>query len=252
MKRFILIAASALFLSACSGDNQETKGEKSNHKDTQDKDVEVGLFVEVGTVKHYEWIDQSTDDEKITVYAELINKSDVNVEIDLASVSYMDAKEDILAVEGEYVTPNYLQPNETAYLISETDDPTVISELSEIEVNPSYIEAPDVEITKFKVNDESMKVDTWSDNNSKISVTGSIANESDIDFGEDDINVSLGLYDEDDNLIGVESIYSDQALALKANEERKFEFGGGGPLPDEIKDKIKRIEVTVVGVKEDY
>lgn len=252
MKKLVLIAASALFLSACGDNDQPVKEESIDNEVSQDDETE-DLLVEVGNVKYYEWIDESTDDEKLTVYAEITNKSNVNVEVDQASVAYMDADDEILAVEGEFVSQDYLLPNQTVYVVSETDDPTIISELNEIEVNPSYIEAADIEITEFKISDDNMKVDTWRDNNSKISVTGSITNESEIDFDEDEITISLGLYDEDDNLIGTENVYSDQTFALKANEERKFEFGGGSPLPDEIKDKIERIEVTVVGVQqEDY
>ncbi len=251
MKKFLLIAASALILSACGESDKIIKDESTNNESSQEDEVKEELLVEVGSVKYYEWIDESTDDKKLTVYAELTNKSDVNVEIDLASVAYMGSDDEVLAAESEFASQDYLLPNQTVYLTSETDDQNVINELSEVEVNPSYIDASDVEITEFKISDENIKVGAWSDNNSQISVTGSIKNESDIDFEEDEITISMGLYDEEDNLIGVENIYSDQIFALKKNEERKFEFGGGGPLPDEIKDKIDHIKISAIGIKRD-
>lgn len=250
MKKIILFIASVLFLSACGDKHEENENNTIDNEFSQEKEKQ-DVSVEVGSVKHYNWTDQSTDDDKVTVYAEIINNSDVTVVTDLVNVTYKDSEDGVLAVEGVSPSYDYLKPGDKTYIISENDEPEVLENFSDIEVNASFVDASDTDIVEFSISDEKMKVDIWGESNSKVGITGYIQNNSDTDFSDDEIYVSIGLYDKDSNLIGVENVYVGQDIKLDANEKRGFEFGGGSYLPDEIKDEIDHIEINSIGIKRD-
>lgn len=265
----ILFVILLVFLVACGNDKTNQPEEDENHPDdgktsaeiqeeimTEQEDIsEEKAEVEVLDIKYYKWIDESVDEETITVYAAIKNTSNTSIDAGMVNVTYLDSNGSVISVNESQISPRFLNEGSTGYVSTEIeDDIDMFDDLDEVEVEVSPEPFQDAEIVEFTTKDEKLNVGTWGEDNSKTSVTGFLKNESDTNFAEDDTSAVIGLYDEDDNFIAAESMYQDQGFSIDANDETSFDIAGGSPLPPEIGEKVDRAEVKAIGIEnmDDY
>jgi len=246
-----------VFIAACGNEDASSNAENNNNDDQYQEGVEEEKTeVEVTDVKYYKWIDEAVDSETITMYAEIKNTGDADVDAGYANLTFLDSAGNVISVQGdEQVSPRFMKKDSIGYISAEVEnDIDKYDDLDKIEIEVSPEPFQDAEIVELKTKDTNLNVDNWGQEDSKISVTGFFENESNINFNEDDTSAIIGLYDKEDNFLAVESMYMDQEFSIDANGETSFEIGGGSPLPPEIREKVDRAEVKAIGIEnmEDY
>lgn len=263
-KKFkIIIALFIVFLlSACGNssiekeeDIEEAEEASIDSGDSIDDETDVDemdeleeVEAEVKEVKYYKWLDEAVDEETITVYAEIENTNEIGISVDYVELTYLDSEGSVIAVNEAYVSPTFLNKGNIGYVATEIEDEIErFDDLEEVEINASATPADEIDIIDFKVKDDNLNVESWGQDSTKISVTGFFENESDISFDEEETEAIIGLYDEDDNFLAAEMLYSEQEFSIDANDETSFEIGGGSPLPPEVGEKIDHAEVKAVG-----
>lgn len=208
----------------------------------------------VTDIQYYKWLDEAVDSETITVYAEIKNTGNANIDAGHAKITYLDSDGSVIAVNDAQISPRFLKGGSTGYISTEIEGGIdKYDDLDDIEIEVSPESFQDEEIVEFTTKDDNLNVDTWGQKSTKISVTGFLENESDIDFSEDDTSAIIGLYDEDGNFLAAESMYMGQEFSMDASGETSFEVGGG-ILPPEVGEKIDRAEVKAIGIEnmDDY
>jgi len=246
---------------ACDG--QETEDIEEPHPDdgktsaeiqeeimAEQDDIPSEITTEVLDVKYYNWLDESVDEETITVYAEIENTSNISIHVDSVDVTYLDSDGSVIAVNEAYVSPGYLKEGSIGYLATEIeDDIERFKDLDEVDIEVMAMPFTDGEVVELDVIDNKLNVDTWGEKSAKVSVTGFLKNESDISFDEEETNAMIGLYDKDNNFLAAELMYSDQEFSVDAGKETSFEFGGGSPLPPAVREKTDHAEVNAIGIQ---
>lgn len=257
MKKYLTLVFVILlaFMTACgeqdasqeSSDSKESAEVEDNEKSAE---KEEKAEAEVTDIKYYQWLDESVDTETITVYAEIKNTSNTNIDTGRANITYLDSDGGVIAVNDSQISPRFLKEGSTGYISTEIEDGIEkYEDLDDVKIEVSPEPFQDAEIVEFTTKDEKLNVDTWGEESSKISVTGFFENESDINFTEDDTSAVIGMYDKDGNFLASESMYQGQDFSLDANGETSFEIAGGSPLPPEIGKKVDRAEVKAIGIE---
>ena len=245
-----------LGLAACSGDTSNDALEEkadlvSNEADSEEEKAEA----EVKAIKYYEWLEEAMDTQTITVYAEIENTGNTNIDAGWAKITYLDADGSVIAVNESQISPRFIKKGGTSYLSEEIEgDIEKYKDLDDVKIEVSPVPFLDAEIVEFTTRDEKLNIGTWGEKNAQISVTGFVENESDINFTEDDTSATIGLYDEDGEFLAAQSSSQGQGFSLDANGETSFEVAGGWPLPPEIGEKVERAEVKANGIEnmDDY
>lgn len=256
MKKYLagIFATILVFTVACSeqSTSQESNGNKESvvvqgNKDSTAEEAKA----EVASVKYYKWLDEAVDSETITVYAEIKNTGDTDIYAGYAKLTFLDTNGKVISAtsEGGQIAPRIIKAGSVGYVSTEVhDDISKYEDLDKVEIEVSP-ETSQAEVIEFKTKDTNLNVGKWREENSKVSVTGFLENESDVDFSKDDTSAIIGLYDEDDNFLAAESMYIDQEFSIDAKGETSFEVGGGSPLPSVVGEKIKRAEVKAIGIE---
>lgn len=266
----LIIVSISLFLVACGsndngnefdeeafdeefGDELEELYEDNNEENMEEEKLEVDA--EVTDINYYDWIDEAVDEETITVYAEVKNTNDVAISVESADVTYLDSDGGVIAVNDATVSPKFLNSGSVGYVSAEIeDDIDRFEDLNDVEIEVSPEAFDETDVVELTTKDDDLKIETWGNETSKISVTGYFENDSDVNLSEEDTNAIIGLYDEDDNFLAAEGMYVDQKFSIEANDETSFEIGGGSPLPPELKEKVDHAEVKAIGIEnmDDY
>ena len=245
-----------LGLAACSdgtpGNAVEEKEDPAGNKAGSEENT---VEAEVKTIKYYEWLEEATGNETITVYAEIENTGDTNIDAGSAKITYLDADGGVIAVNESQISPRFIKAGSTGYVSANIEgDIDQYEDLGDVEIEVTPKPFLDAEIVEFTTKDEKLNVGIWREESAKISVTGFFENESDTNFIEDDTTAIVGLYDKDDNFLAAESMYQGQGFSLDPNGETSFEVAGGSPLPPEVGKEVDRAEVKAIGIEnmEDY
>ena len=253
-------------LVACGTDDKESSDEKNlegkssaeiqqENLDNLPDPTDAEMETKIKSVKHYKWLDESLDQETITVYAEVENTGDISIKLDEVKITYLDKDGSVISSSSDEgpALPEYIEKGDTGYIRAEiegdVDDYDNLDKI-DIELSPKLT---DEEIVKLKPKKTKENIDTWSDTNTRVGMTGFLENDSDIDLNKEEINAAVGVYDKNDELIAVESFYDGQEISIDAKSESSFEFGNGMPLPPEVKEKADHLELKAIGVSgEDF
>src|SRR5699024_9978205 len=254
------------FLVACGANDNETSSEKDlkgkssaeiqqENLDNLPNETESKIETKIKSIKHYKWLDESLDQETITVYAEVENTGDTSVILNDVKITYLDKDGSVISSasdEGPSL-PGYLEEGDTGYISAEIEgDVEEYSDLDKIDIELAP-EPTDKKIVKLNPKKTKENIGTWSDTNSSVGITGFLENESNIKFDKEEIDAAIGIYDKNDELIAVESFYDGQEISIDAKDESSFEFGNGIPLPPEIKEKADYFKLKAIGVSgEDF
>lgn len=240
-----------LVLSACGDD--ETLGPVAKNEDDTDKtnteivdkdndeDAEIDSSLLVASEKVYLWKDESTDIEWMSYYAMIMNDGDVTIDVRNASVTYYDDEDDsVIAVstQGIDIHPYILDPGEVAYVnvyepAKDIDLNTKVSTELGIDPIPSdeKIHWLNVESVNGKITGTGLKI------------TGKMTNDGPKKTSE--INVVSGVYDENDELLGI--LTGGSEVRLDPNKSSGFELFNP-PFPNDIAELATQYEAAAYWV----
>ena len=217
----------------------------------ESRDDKEPAEAEVVDIIHYKWFNDSIEQETITVYAEIKNTSDTDIDGGVVDLTYLDSKGNVIAENISQIVPFFLKEGGTGYISSEAEgDMGDYKDLAEVKIEASPVVFQETEIVEFTIKDQILDVSTWEEggDNTQVYVSGLIENKSDLNFNEKETMAIVGLYDKADKFVGVSGMYSYQAISVKANASTSFEIGGE-PLPPEMGQKADYAKVEAVGTK---
>lgn len=275
MKKILTLTLSGfLFLSACSENESQSATESENQKETtteaqeteeqptenetdevtepeaQETEEDYGenydeatadVELTVGAEKVYLWEEESTGIKWLSYYAAIFNESDQTVDASNASVTYYDESGEVMAVStmGIDIHPYVLEPDEFAYV--SVHEPAEDFDLS-TEVTPEIGIDPMVSNGTVQWLD----VEGVKGNNSStgLNVTGKMTNSG--EEKAEEINVVSGVFDENENFLGVLTGGSD--VGIQPGSSSGFELFYP-PFPDEEAESASVYEAGAYWIK---
>lgn len=241
MKKILLLITGCLFifaLVACGVKSQTLKTDRSKNSKEEVNEKKEKTNIKIINETFTSW-KNSSGSVWVNYSSEIKNSGNAPAKIDGISVDILDSEENILQkVPMIPSIPNIIMPNQTAYITESITLDTI--------KDPDKLKSTNINIESSKTAEEPvmMKTDNvklvkrYADINVPYLVTGTVTNPH--SEKADDILISVALYDDKGELLGV--LRRSLDISINPNGSKEFELDYP-ELPGNISGKVTKVNV---------
>lgn len=205
MKKTLFVLSIVSLLYGCSNEDaaDQPAEEVSNNAEVIEEETPIEVEASVTDKISYTYTSPFTDQNMLSAFAVIENKSDVPIDLTGAvSIDYFAPDGSVIGKSdmGTDPIPSILEPGESGY-VEVYEMPGENVEVGEITVNTSPVEAFTEVPDKLATGDVQIKLDTTSFQTPVFNVTGNLINDTDVEIAG--ASITGAMYDSNGKFLGV-------------------------------------------------